>query len=274
MEVPTVCASEYTLNGQTMKYPSLDVPFWGTLGGGKISHTFMVFADQELPKHGKRGKAPKRKGCGELLQLISQTNAGTKKYLKLQEQAASLGCLSLEPWGAAEFRIRQSLQDELEQLPELNVKFVSNATDQEDQAAVMRVSVRESRSQRSVKPAPVTKAVVEELLEWVLHALSKYASKSGADLWAKVRDSLERTPPKIGLKAFDDGRWEWSPKDSCVAAGDGLQDCPNWNYSIPDRIKEIQVQNGTRDMILSTVEKAREAADAQDWTFLAQAPAV
>jgi hypothetical protein len=273
-EFPTVCASEYTLHGKTMKYPSIDVPLWGTVGGGKISHTFMVFADQELPKHGKRGKAPKRKGCEELLQVISQTNAGTKKYLKLQEQAASLGCLSLEPWGAAESRIRKALQDELEQLMELNIRFVSNATDLEDWTAVMRVSVRESRSQRSVQPALVTEAVVEELLEWVLHALSKYASKSGADLWAAVRSSLERTPPKIGLKAFDDGRWEWSRKGNCAAAGDGLQDCSNWTYSIPDQIKEIQVQNETLAMILGAVEKVREIASAQDWTFLAQAPAV
>lgn len=272
MEVPTVCASEYTLHGKTMKYPSLDVPLWGTVGGGNISHTFMVFADQELPKHGKHGKAPKRKGCVDLLQLISKTNAGTKKHLKLQEQAKSLGCLSLEPWGAAESRIRQALQDEFEQLPELNIKFVSNAIDQEDLAAVMRVSVRESRGGRSV-PAPVTQAVVEELLEWVIHALSKYASKSGADLWPAVRHSLERTPPKIDLRAFDN-RWEWSPRGSCAAAGDGLHDCSDWSYSIPDQIKEIQVLNETLAMILSTFDKVREAADVQDWTFLAQAPAV
>ncbi|CAK0891069.1 unnamed protein product [Prorocentrum cordatum] len=274
MEVPTVCASEYTLHGKTMKYPSVDVPLLGTVGGGKIYHTFMVFADQELPKHGKRGKAPKRKGCGELLQIMSQTSARTKKYAKLQEQAASLGCLSLEAVGAAESRILQALQDEFEKMSELSVRFVSNATGHEDQTAVMRVSARESRSSRSVSPTPVTQAVVEELLDWVFHSLSKYASKSGAGLWAAVRQSLERTPPKIGLKAFGDGRWEWSLRGSCAAAGDGLQDCSNWTYSIPGNIKEIQVQNETLAIILSAVEEAREVASEQDWKLLAQAPAV
>lgn len=278
MEVPTLCAAEYTLNGEIVKYPSVSVPLWGEFGGSAISHTFMVFSGKAegktTAKKAKAGDKPtKRKGCEVVLERIATTRAGTKTYQKLQMQAASLGCLSLEPWGAAASRIHVALQEELQKLSDLNFRFI-NRTGEPLGEAIMRVTRRSIRSQNTSKAEKLTKAVIDELQDWVFHSLSKYASKSGPDLWAAVRRSLLRTHPKVRLQAFADGKWEWSPKSKCRVTGDGLHDCDSWNLTIPDHIKEIQIKDETLAMVLGAVEKVQEVANSSDWALLAQTPAV
>jgi hypothetical protein len=269
---PIICESSYTVNGvaETLPWP---------LNKEKVMHSFMVFSGRETSEMSQRknclGIAAKLFSSFDDISLRGPMNKeALELYQSLLNQASELGCLSLQGWGELGSVVNRVLDDRLSTLPKIYFS-IGNKT----------VVITIDQGNRRGGQQKVHRGLRELLVNWALHALSKYAARERSDkFWAFAEASLRRAPPSIGVFELSAPYWSQlseqgiaSPFDS--RHWDGNSSLAEWSEEDEGYWSEARLSGETLDIMANAILEVHEhslsrTAKQDGWKMLAQTPAL
>merc|ERR1719195_1391484 len=240
------------------------------------------------------GSLPKRRGCTDVLTNLAQQfrrmpprkapRRGSldrtfveNSYIRSLEEATEMGCLGMEKWGTVAPYIKSEFDEYLKKMDNLTVtlsKFSDTVRD-----VTIQINRQELHGRKARKRGPRNKiatGIVSKISDWVLHCLSKYASKAGPNWPEGAKASLRRSPPAIdaddltqhyvsqfeALKIKTPFSREMCPKNQ--------EQCNDWNETIPGFWSHGTISGETLEDVIRFVDQAQAMIDPGDWRLLAQ----
>lgn len=273
MQTPVFCeAIWYDGQGRLKKFPRI-------LGGSPMVHTFMIFAG---------GDRPKRRGCEDLAyrmadafvqlsprdpDLQPKDRTARQQYAEFRKQAGLLGCQHLVQWGAIAAKVREKIERNISSMQSLHLNIAYSAS------SFRLVKIETTGGEGKFRKMP--RDVTTELSNWVMHALSKYASRSPSDMYQDVLKSLQRTKPQIDATTIADPYWEQfqeqdipNPFSDVLCKRDELGhiqgECDEWNSSVPGYWAFASLDAQSLEQMLNIVRDVEATAGPDDWRLLAQ----
>eukprot|EP00930_Biecheleria_cincta_P056617 TRINITY_DN42699_c0_g1_i1.p1 TRINITY_DN42699_c0_g1~~TRINITY_DN42699_c0_g1_i1.p1 ORF type:complete len:1098 (-),score=183.94 TRINITY_DN42699_c0_g1_i1:17-3310(-) len=286
MQTPIVCESKW-YDGETLaKFPELNIPLFGKFGGKPISHTFMIFAGGDMPK---------RRGCEELAyrmadvfvelsprnpEMKPKNKKARQQYAELRKQAGLLGCQHLVQWGATVSKAHEKIEQDISSMQSLHLNISYNAAG----SRLVELDVHsESQERKTRRHRRMPRDVMSALSQWVMHSVTKYASRSPVDMFQGVLKSLQTTNPRIDAFSLAQSYWKQlqdqgiaSPFSDVLCKRNGdehAEACDEWNSSVPGYWASASITGQSLEHILKLVRDLEAAAAPDDWRLLAQSSA-